>query len=57
MPEGKATTDQSRLGLVLAKEPPTERVMSVPLNNTRFAGTITGAHARVSPDPSGPTIT
>src|SRR6202158_5444113 len=29
MPEGKATTDQSRLGLVLAKKPPGERPMTL----------------------------
>jgi hypothetical protein len=34
---GKATQDQTKIGLVFAKEPPTERVMSVPLSNTRFA--------------------
>ena len=33
---GKATHDQTKIGLVFSKEPPTERVMSVPLSNTRF---------------------
>jgi hypothetical protein len=33
---GKATEDQSKIGLVFAKEPPAERVMSVPLSNPRF---------------------
>jgi hypothetical protein len=33
---GKATTDQTKIGLVFSKEPPTERVMSVPLSNARF---------------------
>src|SRR5262249_35589332 len=32
---GKATEDQTKIGLVFAKEPPTERVMSVPMNNAR----------------------
>jgi hypothetical protein len=36
MPEGKATTDQSRLGLVLAKEPPTERTMTISALNMSF---------------------
>ena len=36
MPEGKATTDQSRLGLVLAKEPPTERAMTLSAGNSSF---------------------
>jgi hypothetical protein len=34
---GKATQDQTKIGLIFAKEPPTERVMSVPLSNSRFA--------------------
>ena len=34
---GKATQDQTKIGLVFSKQPPTERVMSVPLNNPRFA--------------------
>ena len=34
---GKETEDQTKIGLVFSKEPPTERVMSVPLNNARFA--------------------
>jgi hypothetical protein len=33
---GKATTDQTKIGLVFSKEPPTERVMSVPMSNARF---------------------
>jgi hypothetical protein len=33
---GKATQDQTRIGLVFAKEPPSERVMSVPVSNSRF---------------------
>ncbi len=36
MPEGTATTDQSRLGLVLAKEPPTERTMTLSAGNMSF---------------------
>src|SRR5262249_32404353 len=36
MPEGKATTDQSRLGLVLAKEPPVERTMTLSAGNTNI---------------------
>ena len=36
VPEGKATTDQSRLGLVLAKEPPTERAMTLSAGNSSF---------------------
>ena len=33
---GKATEDQTKVGLIFAKEPPEERVMSVPLSNARF---------------------
>jgi hypothetical protein len=33
---GKATEDQTKIGLIFSKEPPTERVMSVPLSNARF---------------------
>ncbi len=36
MPEGKATTDQSRLGLVLAKQPPAQRAMTLSAGNTSF---------------------
>jgi hypothetical protein len=36
MPEGKAATDQSRLGLVLAKRPPTERTMTLSAGNMSF---------------------
>src|ERR1700693_5220963 len=36
MPEGKATTDQSNVGLVLAKEAPTERVMTLQAGNEKF---------------------
>ena len=36
MPEGKATTDQSRLGLVLAKQPPVERTMTLSAANQSF---------------------
>jgi mono/diheme cytochrome c family protein len=36
MPEGKAATDQANLGLVLAKEPPTERVMTLSTGNEKF---------------------
>jgi hypothetical protein len=32
----KPAQDQTKVGLVFAKEPPTERVMSVPLSNSRF---------------------
>src|SRR5205823_2586553 len=35
-PNGKESEDQTKIGLVFAKEPPAERVMSVPLSNTRF---------------------
>jgi Copper type II ascorbate-dependent monooxygenase, C-terminal domain len=37
MPEGKATTDQSRLGLVLAKDPPLERTMTLSAGNEKLA--------------------
>jgi mono/diheme cytochrome c family protein len=37
MPEGKATTDQARVGLVFAKEPPKERVMTLTAGNETFA--------------------
>jgi hypothetical protein len=36
MPEGKATTDQANLGLVFAKEPPEERVMTLMAGNENF---------------------
>jgi len=36
MPEGKASTDQSNVGLVLAKEAPTERVMTLQAGNEKF---------------------
>jgi mono/diheme cytochrome c family protein len=36
MPEGKATTDQSSVGLVFAKEPPKERVMTLMAGNENF---------------------
>lgn len=36
MPEGKATEDQSRLGLVLAKTPPVERTMTLSAGNSSF---------------------
>jgi mono/diheme cytochrome c family protein len=36
MPEGKATIDQSNLGLVLAKDPPQERVMTLSAGNETF---------------------
>jgi mono/diheme cytochrome c family protein len=36
MPEGKAATDQSNVGLVLAKEAPTERVMTLQAGNEKF---------------------
>jgi hypothetical protein len=36
MPEGKASTDRSRLGLVLAKQPPTERTMTLSAGNMGF---------------------
>jgi len=32
----KDTQDQTKVGLVFSKVPPTERVMSIPLNNSRF---------------------
>src|SRR5262245_20044883 len=34
--EGKATTDQSRLGMVLSKEPPKERTMTLSAGNSSF---------------------
>jgi hypothetical protein len=34
---GKATTDQTKVGLVFAKEPPTERVLTLGVVNTMFA--------------------
>src|ERR1700741_2398106 len=36
MPEGKATTDQSKLGLVLAKETPKERAMTISASSSSF---------------------
>ncbi|MGC2399550.1 MAG: cytochrome c [Acidobacteriaceae bacterium] len=36
MPEGKASSDQSNVGLVLAKEPPAERVMTLSAGNEKF---------------------
>lgn len=33
---GKATKDQTKIGLVLAKEPPTERILSLAVSNSRF---------------------
>jgi hypothetical protein len=36
MPEGKATTDQASVGLVFAKEPPRERVMTLQALNETF---------------------
>src|SRR5260370_31144117 len=36
MPEGKAASDQSRLGLVLAKQPPTQRTMTLSAGNMSF---------------------
>jgi hypothetical protein len=36
MPEGKAASDQSRLGLVLAKQPPIERTMTLSAGNMSF---------------------
>lgn len=36
MPNGKATTDQAKLGLVFAKQPPTERVMTLSADNETF---------------------
>ncbi len=35
-PNGTATTDQTRLGLVFAKSPPTKRVLTLQLNSTTF---------------------
>jgi hypothetical protein len=37
MPEGKATTDQARIGLVLAKNPPTERALTLTAGTEKFA--------------------
>jgi hypothetical protein len=36
MPEGKASTDQSNVGLVFAKEPPKDRVMTLSAGNEKF---------------------
>lgn len=36
-PNGKSVADQTRVGLIFAKEPPTERVFTVVLNAYRFA--------------------
>ena len=36
VPVGKPTTDQSRLGLVLAKQPPSERAMTLSAGNSSF---------------------
>ena len=36
MPEGKATTDQAQVGLVLAKEPPKDRAMTLQAGNEDF---------------------
>jgi hypothetical protein len=36
VPNGKPTTDQSRVGLVLAKEPPAERAMTLSAGNSSF---------------------
>jgi hypothetical protein len=36
VPNGKPTTDQSRVGLVLAKHPPTERAMTLSAGNSSF---------------------
>jgi hypothetical protein len=36
VPTGKATTDQSRLGLVLAKQAPVERAMTLSAGNSSF---------------------
>jgi hypothetical protein len=33
---GKATKDQTKIGMVLAKEPPTERILSLAVSNSRF---------------------
>jgi hypothetical protein len=35
-PKGKATQDQTKVGLVLAKEPPAERILSLAISNTKF---------------------
>jgi hypothetical protein len=37
MPEGKAATDQANVGLVLAKEEPKERVMTLSAGNEKFS--------------------
>lgn len=34
--KGRATTDQTRIGLVFSKQPPTERVLTLQLTNDRF---------------------
>ncbi len=36
MPEGKATSDQANIGLVLAKDPPADRVMTLSTGNEKF---------------------
>ena len=35
-PKGKPTEDQTKIGLVFSKEPPTERIRSIASNNSRF---------------------
>lgn len=35
-PSGKDTQDQTKVGLVFAKEPPTERIISTQISNSRF---------------------
>src|SRR5262249_1785338 len=34
---GKDSEDQTKIGLVLATEPPAERILSLPVSNARFA--------------------
>jgi len=46
-PNGKETTDRSKLGLVFAKEPPKERIFNVGLNNNSLRIPPGAAHHRV----------
>jgi hypothetical protein len=34
--KGKATTDQTKVGLIFSKQPPTERILSLRIANTKF---------------------
>ena len=65
MPEGKAGTDQSRVGLVLAKEPPRQRAMTLQALNMTFEippgdpnfrvdASVHGTRGRHAPRPPSP---